>query len=33
MRIMRINVLLDVGLRRHDENMVAAVKFNKLLDA
>jgi hypothetical protein len=28
---MRINALLDAGLRRHDEIMVAAAIFNKLL--
>jgi hypothetical protein len=29
---MRINALLDAGLRWHDEIMVAAAIFNKLLE-
>jgi hypothetical protein len=29
---MRINAVLDAGLRRHDEIMVAAAIFNKLLE-
>jgi hypothetical protein len=28
---MRINALLDTGLRQHDEIMAAAAIFNKLL--
>jgi hypothetical protein len=28
---MRINALLDAGLRRHDEIVAAAAIFNKLL--
>jgi len=28
---MQINALLDAGLRRHDEIMVATAIFNKLL--
>jgi hypothetical protein len=30
-RFMRINALLDAGLRQHDEIMAAAAIFNKLL--
>mgnify|MGYP006992526678 CR=1 FL=1 len=31
MRFIRINALLDGGLRRHDEIMATAAIFNKLL--